>query len=74
MVTAPLDETSVLRILGSSPLEILQVKYGIKYLTKSKKQAFFRSRIKKWVPQGSLEDFAKDIWDKWVLYNELANI
>ena len=50
MVTACLDQTSILRILGSNPLQILPLKYGIKYLTKSKKQlpySFLEIKLKK---------------------------
>ena len=55
MVTASLGKVSILRILGSSPLQLLSLKYGMKYLTKSKKQAplqFSKIKLKKWFPNG----------------------
>ena len=55
MVTTCLDQTSILRILGLSPLPIMLLKYRIKYLTKSKKHAplqFLKVKFKKWVPEG----------------------
>ena len=50
VVIASLDQTSIPQILRSSPLQILLLKYGIKYLKKSKKQAplqFLKVKSKK---------------------------
>ena len=72
VVTACLDQTSILHILESSPLQILQLKYGIEYLTKSKKQAllqFLKVKLKDVFHSVALVEFAKHMWDKWVLYN-----
>ena len=72
MVTACLDETSILRILGMSPLPILLLKHGMKYLKKSKKHApleFLKVKLKSGFQKIALEAFAKHMWDKWVLYN-----
>ena len=72
LVTVSLDQTSILRILGLSPLPILLLKYGIKYLTKSKKHAplqFLKVKLKNGFQRVALVDFAKHMWDKWVLYN-----
>ena len=72
MLSSCLDQTSILRILGLSPLQILLLKYGIKYLTKSKKHAplqFLKVKSKNGFQRVALVDFAKHMWDKWVLYN-----
>ena len=72
MVTAYLDQTSVLHMLGLSPLPILLQKYGIKYLTKSKKHAplqFLKVKLKNESQRLALVDLLKQMWDKWVLYN-----
>ena len=61
MVTACLDETSILRILGLSPLQILLLKYRIKYLTKSKKHAplqFLKLKLKNGFQRVALVEFA----------------
>ena len=63
---------SRLRILGVSPLQILLLKYGIKHLVKSKKYApleFLKVKSKNGFQRVALLDFAKYIWDKWVLCN-----
>ena len=62
VVTACRDQTSILRILGLSPLQILLLKYGIKYLTKSKKQAalqILKVILKNGFHMVALVDFAK---------------
>ena len=72
LVTVSLDQTSILRILGLSPLPILLLKYGTKYLTKLKKHAplqFLKVKLKNGFQRVALVDFAKHMWDKWVLYN-----
>ena len=72
VVTACRDQTSILRILGLSPLQILLLKYGIKYLTKSNKHIalqFLQVKLKNGFQRVALVDFAKHMWDKWVLYN-----
>ena len=49
---------------------ILLLKYGIKYLTKSKKHAplkIFKVNIKNGFQRVALADFVKYVWDKWVL-------
>ena len=46
--------------------------YAIKYLTKSKKHAplqFLKVKLKNGFQRVALVDFAKHMWDKWVLYN-----
>ena len=71
-VTASLDQTSILRILGSSLLQIMLLKYETKYLPKSKKQVplhILIVKLKNWFHRVALIDFAKSMWDKWVLYN-----
>ena len=58
--------------LGSSPSRILPLKYGIKHLAKSKKQAplqFLKVKLKNGFHRFALVNFAKDMWDKLVLYN-----
>ena len=70
MVTACLDQTAILRILGLSPLPISLLKYGIEYLTKSKKHAPLQTlkvKLKDGFQRVALADFAKHMWDKWVL-------
>ena len=60
---------------GSSQLQILPLKFGIKHLTKSKKQApvqFLKVKLKNGCHRVPLVDFAKHMWDKLVLYNELV--
>ena len=77
MVTAFLDQTSILRILGLSPLPILLLKYGTKYEAKSKKHAplqFLKIKLKNGFQRVAHVDFAKHMWKKWVLYNQLVNI
>ena len=67
VVTASLDQTSILRNLEFSPLPILLLKYGIKYLTKLKKHAplqFAKLKLKNGFQRVALVDFAKHMWDK----------
>ena len=55
------------RILGLSTLPLLLLKYGIKYLTKSKKHAplqFLKVKLKNGFQRVALVDFAKHMWDK----------
>ena len=44
----------------------------MKYLTTPKKQATLQicfKKNKKWFPKVVLIDFARHMWDKWVLHN-----
>ena len=62
-VTVSPDQTSILHILGSSPLQILRLKYGIKYLTKSKKRSplqFLKVKLKNGFHRVALVDVAKN--------------
>ena len=57
---------------GIESIAIIAAKYGIKYLTKPKKHAplqFLKVKSKNGFQRVALVDFAKHIWDKWVLYN-----
>ena len=68
VVTACLDQTAILRIFRWSPLPILLLKYGIK----SKKHAplqFLKVKLKNGFQRVAPVNFAKHMWDKWVLYN-----
>ena len=70
MVTAGLDQTAILRISGLRPLSISLLKYGIEYLKKSKKHAPLQAlkvKFKNGFQRVALVDFAKHMWDKWVL-------
>ena len=72
VVTACLDQTSILRIFRLSPLPILLLKYGTKYLTKSKKHAplqFLKVKLKNGFQRVAPVNFAKHKWNKWVLHN-----
>ena len=56
-----LSRSTILHILRSIPLQTLPLKYGMKYLTKSKEQApfFFTVKLKNGLPQGCLCRFCK---------------
>ena len=76
-MTACIDQTFILRISGLSPLAILLLKYGIKYLAKSKKHAslqFLKVKLKNGSQRLALVDLAKHMWDKWVLCNPNPSI
>ena len=51
---------------------MLLLKYGIKYLMRSKKHAplhFSKVKLKNGFQKVSFVDFTKHMWDKWVLCN-----
>ena len=57
---------------GIESIANLPLKYGIKYLTRSKKQAplqFLKVQLKNRFDRVALTDFAKHMWGKWVLLN-----
>ena len=59
-VTTSLDQTSI-------EYKCLPLKYGIRYLTKSKKQAplqFLKVQLKNRFHRVALADFTKHMWDK----------
>ena len=71
MVIASLDQTSILHILGSSLLQILLLKYGIKYLKKLKKQAllqFLKVKFKKVGSTASPLETLQNIYGKTEFY------
>ena len=68
---------NILHILRSSPLQVLLLKYVIKYLTKSKKQPPLQSlkeELKTWIHRVAHIDFAKHLEvEKW-LQGEVASM
>ena len=62
---------SIVRISELRLLQLLLLKYGIRYLTISKKHAplqFLKVKLENGFQRVALVDFAKHMGDKWVLY------
>ena len=71
MVSASLDQTSILRILGLTPLQTLLLEYGVKYLMKSKEQTplqFLKVKLKNGFYMVVLVGFTKYIFETSGLY------